>query len=375
MNSYIKKLTIITVLTKAVILAVIWAGYYLVPFNVPAHYANFIYPIGEPVSLASAFKTWDANHYLYLADAWYSPYHISNAFYPLFPFLVRVVGSLTFGNNLVAGLILSTTFTVLSMVYLFRLIGKTHGEEVAYRSCLMLLAFPTSFYLGLVYTESLFLMLALMLLYYLRENKTTPSFICAFLLPLTRPTGILVIVPALAAILPCLRAKESFELKKLLTPAGFVAGYGTYLLLMDLSTGDPFAGFDAQKVFLANNSLLNLLHPIDWFLNNFVYLDFTLNGFSTSILNRVFFVFYAVVAVLSYKKLDKTMFAYLLVMGLVPAMTGSLTSYMRYVAMAFPLFVYLAIKLRGRMAYCYLIPCALVQVVFVLVHASSRWIA
>jgi len=144
---------------------------------------------------------------------------------------------------------------------------------------------------------------------------------------------------------------------------------------MKLATGDAFAGFDAQKVFQASNSLLNLLHPVDWFLNNFVYTEFTLNGFTTSIVNRVFFVVYAVIAVLSFKKLDTTLFAYLLVTGLIPALSGSLTSYMRYLVIVFPLFVYLASTLRGRSLWYYLVPCSLLQVVFVLLHASNRWVA
>ncbi|GFO70443.1 hypothetical protein GMLC_40220 [Geomonas limicola] len=374
-NPRIKSLVVITLLVKVAILVLIGASWYLVPFSFAGHDANFVYPIGEPAWLASAFKTWDANHYLYVADNWYSPFHIGNAFYPLFPLLIRMAGYLTFGHTLVGAFVLSTLFAVLSVVYLFLLIAKTYDEEVAYRSSLILLAFPTSFYIGLVYTESVFLLLAIMLLYYLRENRMMPAIACSFLLPLTRPTGILVIVPVLVALLLELRTKRSFDPKKTLLPLAFVAGYGSYLLVMKLATGDPFAGFDAQKVFQASNSLLNLLHPVDWFLNNFIYTDFTLNGFTTSIMNRVFFVVYAVIAVLSYRKLDTTLFAYLLITGMIPALTGSLTSYMRYLVIVFPMFVLLAMKLKGRSVLFYLVPCSILQVVLVLLHASNRWVA
>lgn len=375
LNPRLKKLVVITLLVKLAVLGLIGASTFLVPFSFTGHDVNFVYPIGEPAYWASAFKTWDANHYLYLADNWYSPFHIGNAFYPLLPFLIRVAGYLTFGHNLVAGLAVSTLCAVLSVVYLFQLVAKTHDEEVAYRSCLILLAFPTSFYIGLVYTESVFLMLATMLLYYLKENRTAPALACAFLLPLTRPTGILVVVPVLVALVFELRAQGKLDPKKLLVPFGFLAGYGSYLLVMLLATGDAFAGFDAQKVFQASNSLLNLLHPVNWFLSNFIYTEFTLNGFTTSIVNRVFFVVYAVIAALSYRKLDKTQFAYLLITGLVPALTGSLTSYVRYLVIVFPMFVYLALTLRGKTVLFYLVPCSILQVAGVLLHASNRWVA
>lgn len=370
----IRNLIIITLLIKVSILGLICADYYLVPFSIRNHDINFVYPIGESSTLWSAFKTWDANHYLYLADFSYRPFHMSNAYYPLLPFLIRVVSYLTFNNTLMAGFIISNFLAVLSVVFLYLYIRNTYDEKVAYKSCLILLAFPTSFYIGLIYAESIFLMLSIMLLYYMRENKTAPAFICSFLLPLTRPTGILVIVPALVAIVPSPYSTDRFISKKLLIPTGFLSGYATYLLIMRVYTGDPFAGFTIQNVFLSSNSFLNLLHPVDWFVNNFIFIKFTLNGFTTSILNRAFFVIYAVIAVMSYKKLDKTQYVYLLVTGLIPAMTGNLMSYMRYVVVVFPLYVYIAIKLRERTVY-YLLPSSVIQALFLLVHASNRWVA
>lgn len=373
-NPRLKSLIATTVAVKALVLVLICAGYYLIPFDFAAHDANFIYPFGETATLRSAFKTWDANHYLYLANYWYSPFNINNAFYPLFPFLVRLAGYLV-PDALVAGLAISTALTVLAVVYLYLLIRKTCSEEVAYRSCLVMLAFPTSFYCGLMYTESLFLLLSVMLLYYLGEERFAVAALCAFLLPLTRPTGILVIVPALAVLVLAPRLRERFTVKMLLVPAGFLAGYGAYLLVMKTATGDPFAGFDAQKVFQANNSLSKLFHPLDWFMDNFVHIQLTLNGFTTSIVNRAFFVCYAVIAAVSFKRLDPPLYLFLLVTGLIPAMTGSLTSYMRYLVVVFPLYVYLADRLKGKTIYWYLVPASILQALFLLAHASNRWVA
>lgn len=376
MNRRLKQLLVATVAVKLAALALIYAGFHLVGFSVAAHDGNFVYPIGEPAGLISAFKTWDANHYLYLAEHGYRPYHMSNAFYPLLPLTIRAVSALTFGDTLVAGLVASTLFTLAAVAYLFLLVRRIHDEQTAFRAGLLLLAFPTAFYLGLVYTESLFLALAIGLLYYLKEQRTAPAVLFAFLLPLTRPTGLLVLAPALVAsfLVPPRPDLESIP-RRLLVPAALVLGYLTYLVIMLATTGDAFAGFDAQRAFLSNSSVSTVLHPLDWFTENFLDTSFTLNGFTTSILNRTFFAFFVVVTLFAFRHLDPVLLTYLLVVGAIPAMTGPLTSYMRYVLVAFPLFVFLARQLGPRSVYFAIVPSAAVQVLFLLAHAANLWIS
>lgn len=377
MTPGLKRILAITAVVRLASLALVLAGYAVVPFSAPHHDANFVYPIGEEAWLASAFKTWDGNHYLFLAEQGYQPYHVSNAFYPLLPFLIRVASLLTLGNSLAAGLLVSNLLAVAAVALFHQLVTRSHGEEVASAASVLLLAFPTAFYLGLVYSESLFLVLAIGALHFIRTGRPGTAAIFAALLPLSRPTGILVAVPAAVALLLAWRRGEIRGIGRLLlVPLGFLAGLVAYFAIMQLATGDLLAGFDAQRVFQADNSLARLLHPVDWFLDNFVNLEPTLHGFRTSVLNRLCFLLFVSVAVLSYRRLPPDLFAYLLVIGGVPALTGSLTSYPRYVFVAFPLFVTLALLLRGRLAFrAFAATSAAVQVLALLVHSSNRWVA
>ena len=122
-------------------------------------------------------------------------------------------------------------------------------------------------------------------------------------------------------------------------------------------------------------SVSTLLHPLDWFTANFLDTSFTLNGFTTSILNRAFFAFFVVVTLFAFRHLDPVLLTYLLVLGAIPAMMGPLTSYMRYVLVAFPLFVFLARQLGPRSVYFAIVPSATVQVLFLLAHAANLWIS
>jgi hypothetical protein len=235
------------VAVKAAVVVTILVGHFTVPFSEPGYWSNFAYPIEEEPSLRSAFKTWDGNHYLYLADRWYGPKHISNAFYPLLPALMRAAAPLAGGDALLAGLAVSLVSAVAAVGYLFALTRAWRDEATALRACLLALAFPTAFYFGLLYSEAPFLLLALALFFHLRRGDLVPSLVCAAALPLTRPTGLLVAVPALVAVFtaePGLRPTA----RKLLVPLAFAAGFAAYLGVLYAATGDALAGFEARLV-------------------------------------------------------------------------------------------------------------------------------
>jgi hypothetical protein len=377
MTPALRRILLVAAAVRVVALVAIAAGWAVVPFSLPHHDANFLYPAGEEVSLTSAFKTWDANHYLYLAEQGYEPLNINNAFYPLFPALVRAASVITLGHTLIAGLLVAVLLSVAAVGLFHVLVTRTHGEEVATSASLLLLAFPTSFYLGLVYTESLFLALSAALLLLLRQNRFWAAAAVAALLPLSRPTGILMSIPAAVGLwLAWRRGDLRGPLRMAAVPAGFALGLAAYFGVMAAFTGDPLAGFDAQRVFLADNSAARLLHPVDWVLDNFVRVDLSWHGFRTSALNRLCFALFVPVAILSVRRLPPDLLACLLVLGTIPAMTGPLTSYPRYVLAAFPLFVTLALLLRSRAAlWTAVAASAALELATLLVHASNRWVA
>jgi hypothetical protein len=376
MTPGLRRILGVTIAVRVCVLAAILVGGSVVPFSVAHHDANFVYPIAEEANVFSPFKTWDANHYLFLAERGYEPKNINNAFYPLLPALVRVVSTVTMGHTLFAGLLVATLLSLAAVAAFFHLVSRTHGEEVATAASLLLLAFPTSFYLGLVYTESLFIALSAGLLLRMRQGRWLAAAAVAALLPLSRPTGILMSLPAAAGMWLAWRRGELRGAWVAAVPAGFAVGLAAYFALMLASTGDPLAGFEAQRVFLADNSLARLLHPIDWVRDNFVDVELTWHGFRTSALNRLCFLLFVPIAALSIRRLPPDLLACVLVLGIVPALTGPLTSYPRYVLAAFPMFVTLALLLRGRIAlWVALATGGALELAVLLVHASNRWVA
>ena len=124
--SRFRMILLVALAVKLAVLALIAAGPALMPFHEGAYWANFAYPFDEEPSLRSAFKTWDGNHYLFLADHGYQPKHISNAYYPLLPFAMRLARPLALGDPLIAGLIVSTLCCIAAVALLYRLVEETH---------------------------------------------------------------------------------------------------------------------------------------------------------------------------------------------------------------------------------------------------------
>jgi len=373
MDKPLKQLLWLTLGFKVAVLLAAFLAPYFFSFNTANYLANFHYPANALPDTWTSLKTWDAQHYLCLADQGYSPGDWDNVFFPLWPFLIHLTGPLFFGNNLAAGLVLSLLFTLASMVFLYLLVKPSCGTETAFNTGLFLLAFPTGFYMSLVYTEALFLTLATAYFYFSREGKIGPAAFCAFLLPLTRPLGVL-ILPAACLWIWTSKKKKSLSFWRLLEPAGFLLGFELYLMLMKAFTGDYWAGFSTQGHYLSHNDLSHLMNPFQWFFNNFIHIHYSLLGVENDPLNRLFFLAFVAALVLSYRILDKGLWAYALILGLFPAMISDLMSYMRYLVGVFPLFIFLAQKWGPQRKY-YLLACLPLQGVFLVLHALNDWVA
>lgn len=370
----LRKVLKAALLVKSGVFATLVSGYFLLPFAVSNYQGNFHYPPGEEPGFSAHFKTWDAQHYLFLSEQGYRPDQPSNAFYPLLPFLISVLRFLFLGNSLLAGLFLSNFFSLTAAAFLYLWTRPKLGGERAAFACFLLLAFPTAFYMDLVYTESLFLTLAIALFYFLEEKKTSWAAFCAFLLPLTRPTGLLVLVPVLAALFwKKARPPQPSNPAPWVVPLALGAGFGLCLCLMNGLTGDPWASFHAQRFFTSGYGVTNLLHPFQWFLSNFVRGPFTWMGFGTGILDRVFFILFLGVTAWGYQILDPPSLVYCLVLGLVPALTGDLASFDRYWISLFPLFQVLAVRLGGKAPYLLGIFLPL-QGALALAHSLNIWV-
>ncbi|MCP5516952.1 MAG: hypothetical protein H7A45_06795 [Verrucomicrobiales bacterium] len=388
------------------------------------HTVNVRWPReGEPV-FASHFATWDGAHYLLLSEEGYAEGLPSCAFYPLLPMLIRAAGPLFGGNHVIAGLALSNVFSLAAWTLFYRLVSRRWGRLAAIWSLVFLITFPGSLFFQFIYSESLFLLLLVLLWLGLEERRYGLAAVFAVLLPVSRGVGAFAVLPlawhAFSVARPtwhqkvCDRAVECWEgggnatvgsaeqgtgknvpiaengartpsvrvkaagirqesqrpstgvrlemagdrqqpiensgerrgqtwLPWLLVGTPFV-GWCVYLALMWHWTENPFEGFEAQKYWRVH-SISNL-----WNAPKFVFGFWSPTGwhaFRGSLLDRcAFLMVLYTLPVMWYH--DKGMLVWTYWLAVLPAMSGTFTSFTRFASCAFPVFIALGVELSRR---------------------------
>lgn len=201
--------------------------------------------------LAAPFARWDSVWYLAIADGGYGD-GTREAFFPLYPLVARLVG-LPFHSALVGGALASTALLGVALVLLHRLVALDHGRRVARNAVLVTALYPMSFFFSAVYSESLFLALSVGALYAARRERWAWAGALGALAAATRSAGVLLLVPLLilyAWDVGQLRWRTRRPLRAdvlwlALVPLG-LAAYCAYLALDD---HDPMAPFRAQEVW------------------------------------------------------------------------------------------------------------------------------
>lgn len=163
--------------------------------------APFLVQMSGPAAyLTQPWARFDTNWYLEIALHGYARF-LTTAFMPLYPALIRVVGTGLGGHFLLAALLISTLCTFGALLCLYRLAEKLSPVAGAAQWTLLAAALlPVSFFLMAGYTEALFLWLTLAALLAFLEGRWGRFAVLAVLAVLTRHQGLLLSVLALPAI-------------------------------------------------------------------------------------------------------------------------------------------------------------------------------
>jgi hypothetical protein len=200
------------------------------------------------------WNKWDAHHYLRLAEVGYvdAPNPPPNAddplyivFFPFFPFAVRLV-ALVARDVVLSGLIVSFAASVGAGYFLYRLVRLDNEHDEAWRTVLLLYAFPTAYFLAAPYSEALFLFAVVASIYAARTRAWPAAGAAGALATGTRVTGI-ALAPALLIEAFSGEATARERVKRLAWSAVAGAGLGVYLLINQIVWGDPLHFLDVQR--------------------------------------------------------------------------------------------------------------------------------
>lgn len=213
------------------------------------------WPAPRPGGWATAFTAWenaDALQYLRIAELGYRLEDNSGAFFPLYPLLIRLLGTLTGGRPLLAAYLISNVALVVGLVLLYRLTALEYSEATARRAVLYLCVFPTGFFLFAPYSEALFLALAVGTLYAARRSRWGVAAALGLLAALCRsPGALLAVALAVEGLLQArhLTGAERWRLLGRATAACVATGGGLLLYLgyWQVKAGSWRIPLDLQK--------------------------------------------------------------------------------------------------------------------------------
>ncbi len=304
----------------------------------------------------------DGMHYMEIAQ---NGYHtLENAFFPFYPLLIKTLmlslNRFFYLNYLLSAQIISglSLFFALLVIYSITVIDKV--KKIFPLLLLIILTFPTSFYYGAVYNDSLFLLLACLTILFSRKKSFLTASIFAFLATLTRLNGLALVFIILFEYASFdwnkkeIKARffEAFSLKKIkeskvfsviLVPIAFVL----YLFYTQLVAGSWTAVFSSMKGWGQDKLILPPQVVFRYFKIIVLNPSFTL-PYLIAFFELFSVVFYIFLLIYSWKKIRLSYWLFFAASILIPSLTGTFQGMPRYGLHLFPFFIAITLFLENK---------------------------
>ena len=295
---------------------------------------------GNGRTLAEIFPpAGDVPHYLYIAEHWYTNVgEKANllVFYPLFPMLIAVF-RVVIRSYFWSGIIISYLSFSIGACYFYKLLRLDYDKEkTAYGMAGFFAALFGVFFIS-AHTESLFVMLLAMTLYYTRKKNWLAVGIIGFCAALSKTQGVLLLLPAAYEIIIDAIKNKSFSKKSLfvlLIPLGFFS----YLLLNYIISGNFFKFVEYQSVAPWYNTSTWISNSISTSYN------MAMEHFSLSLIMYwpQIILFFVAIAAIFYGVYKKVPTLYLIFIGAYTGMTyfqSWMLSGGRYISTCLPIYI------------------------------------
>ena len=344
-----------------------------------AFFANLLFPPARPrpfpmpfqsASFAETFAAWDSGWYFDIAQRgyyWNPSGQSSLAFFPLYPMLMRAV-AWPFGGSdralWTAGIVLSYSCLFLGLLGLHRLTAGTFGDrETARRTVLYVAVFPFAYFFTQVYTESLFLLMSVSAVAAAVAARWGWAGVFGALAALTRPNGILILVP-LGFLALAGRPRLAVLARRAAALALVPLGFGAFCAFAYRLSGDPLGWLHAQARWgytVGNRPWVELLRLLDGLERHGPYGYFFSDPLGPYyFLHGMVALVFVALAPSIFTRVGPALGAYVAVSLLVPLTGNALEGIGRYAATLFPAFMLLGTITSRRVHEAILIGSALV---------------
>lgn len=316
-------------------------------------YASSLLASSKLPQFLYSFANFDGVHYLTIASKGYIGTGLIQAFFPLYPLLISLF-SFNYFSNILIGLLISNFSAWLLFVLWFLTIKKIFNQKTACLSLLVLMFFPSSFFLVSLYNESLFLSLILACFLASKNKNWILAGIVAGLAGATRVVGIFSFLIILIEAWQIYRKKFLKNWKVIISLILSSLGLLAYMLFLKIEFNDFLYFLNVQNEFGAGRQsklvfylqviwryfkILITARPINWKYYSYVQ-DFIVGLGGALILAKQLYD--------KIKKQNKNLekFYSLIVFSLfsffLPTLTGTFSSMPRYILVCLSIFIFIA---------------------------------
>ncbi len=373
------------------------AGQWL-PYDPSFPYANEILKTTQLPQWLYSRANFDGVHYLTITRDGYQAADLIQAFFPAYPLLMRWLGFLLGANlnsYLISGVIISNLSLLGVLLVAYKLAVKVFNHKTALNFLLVLLLFPTSFYFGAVYSESLFLLLILLSAWYWEFEKNTISSLLSGLSSGVRLVGAAL---GLGYLLELVAESQLFKKSnsnwqskiknfylenkgKLFSLLLSLSGLLVFMLFLQLQFDDPLYFFNVQSAFGAGRQTKIILLPQVFYRSikilltarpfNWKYFSYA-QDFILSVAVGI-----GIIGAWKHKKVRLAYVVFALIAYLLPTLTGNLSSMPRYVLVLWPVHLWWAayISDKPKLRIAYLAFSSILLFINFSLFVQGRWVA
>jgi hypothetical protein len=296
--------------------------------------------------------------------------------------LMRAAGWVV-GDTIAGGLVVSLAAFLWALAYVFRLARDEIGEADAAGAVLLLAFYPFSIFYGVIYTESLFLLAAVGGLYHFRRAEWASASVWGRVIGLTRPNGFLLsIVLAAAGFERVLRQRRAatFDVREwrrvrmgALVASMPVVGVLIYSAFCWSLSGDPLMWMRLHRLWgRGEQTLAQLVIGRVGEIADLGLVGY-MNAMPFDVVNSCAAVF-AVAAIWPvFRRLGLACGLFVGINLMAPLLSGSTVSVARLTSTLFPVFIWLAVRIRGDRRASLIGMFAILQGFFAVLFFTWRW--
>ncbi len=311
---------------------------------------------GGPFGFLRALGQYDAQWYLKIADRGYpfAPRTINMnaksamdgltyAFFPLYPLLIHITQSVV-KNVEVAAFLLANMLLVADFFSIYFVVRSLFSKAVALKTIFLLFLFPFSIFYRSYFTEGLELFLLTWFCYFLIKKQFFITALFLALLDVSRGNVWILNLLYLYYLWQAVRTKQLLLKQAVAYFTVSLLPLIAWLAFNYQQTGTPFYFYNVRAAWFSAPSFL--LVP---FYNLFTIILFPVlpvHAFHYSQIDILVVFLLLGLLIKSKSVLPKVLWWTSFLLWLAPLITTSLMSFTRYQIISFPIFIYLALKLK-----------------------------